>query len=102
MLLIKDLAAIKKRLSDLEKEEQGIRDRLMPILADSETVQYGGQLLLTYRNNKPSQKTDWKMLADYLMSDLDVYDGTKLIADYSQLTTGARVLRLAKNLESLT
>ena len=95
-----DLAAIKAQTRDLEQREKIIRDWLMPRLADSDTVEYAGQSLLTYRANKPSQETDWSKLAMAIMSwaDFDTEQTAEWLNKHTTTQPGARVMRLAKNL----
>ena len=103
-VLVRDLAAIKHQARDLEQREKIIRDWLMPRLADSDSVEYAGQALLTYRANKPSQKTDWSKLALAVMSwaDLDTDQTAEWLNKYTTTQPGARVLRLSKDLERLS
>lgn len=102
MLLIKDFASIKRRLAEGEKQEKAIRDKLLPKLADADTVTYDGSTLLTYRANKDSKKTDWSKLAMAVMAWAD-FDTDQTAAWMDKFTTtqpGPRVLRLAKTLEN--
>lgn len=101
-VLVRDLAAIKAQTRDLEQREKIIRDWLMPRLADSDTVEYAGQSLLTYRANKPSQETDWSKLAMAIMSwaDFDTEQTAEWLNKHTTTQPGARVMRLAKNLEA--
>ncbi len=104
MPLIKDLASVKRRLAEMGKEEQGLKDQLLPILADADTVEYAGKSLLTFRANKPSQKTDWSKLAMSIMSwaDFDTDQTAEWLNKHTTTQPGARVLRLAKDLEKLS
>ena len=101
MLLIKDFASIKRRLAEGEKQEKAIRDKLLPKLADADTVTYDGYTLLTYRANKDSQKTDWSKLAMAVMAwaDLGTDQKAAWLDKFTTTQPGARVLRLAKTLE---
>lgn len=101
MLLIKDLASVKRRLAEMGKEEQGLKDKLLPLLQDADTVEYAGQSLLTYRANKASQKTDWQRVASVLMQDQPGERIAALLAEYTHAQPGSRVLRLAKGLEGV-
>jgi len=102
MLLIKDLASVKRRLTEMGKEEQGLKDKLIPLLADADAVEYAGQSLLTFRANKDSQKTDWPKLAMAIMSwaDFDTDQTAEWLNKYTTTQPGPRVLRLAKNMET--
>ncbi len=100
--LVWALASAKRLLADLGKEEQGIKDKLIPLLADADAVEYGGQSLLTYRSNRDSQKTDWQALANHLLASHPLADIAAMVANYTHSQPGARVLRLAKDLERLS
>nr|MBP8282817.1 YqaJ viral recombinase family protein [Chromatiaceae bacterium] len=101
--LVLALASAKRLLASLGKEEQGIKDKLIPLLADADAVEYAGQSLLTYRANKDSQRTDWSKLALAVMSwaDLDTDQTAEWLNKYTTTQPGARVLRLAKDLERI-
>ena len=84
-------------------EEQALKDLILPLLADADSVQRYGQPLATYRANKDSQKTDWPKLALALMSwaDLDTDQMAEWRNKYTDTQPGTRVLRLAKDLERM-
>jgi putative phage-type endonuclease len=100
--LVLALASAKRLLASLGKEEQCIKDKLLPLLADADAVEYAGQSLLTYRANKDSQKTDWQAVINAMRSWVTDDDFTKILANYTHLQPGARVLRLSKDLEKLS
>lgn len=101
--LARALAATKQLVADWSKEEQAIKDELLPLLADADTVEDGGKSILTYRANKASQKVDWKALSEELMRDMALDDVARLqwLEAHTETYPGARVLRLAKGLERL-
>lgn len=103
MALMCQLADCKRRGKEVAEEEQGIKDRLMPLLADADTVRQGDLSLATYRANKPSQRTDWSKLAMDIMSwaDFDTDQTAAWLNKYTTTQPGARVLRLAKDLERI-
>lgn len=96
-----DLAGVKAQMRTMEKQEQAIRDRLIPMLADYEQVTLDGKPLATFRNNKDSQRVDWHGLAGRLLEDVDEIVAAAWKADFTQTIPGPRVLRLAKALENL-
>jgi predicted phage-related endonuclease len=95
-----DLAGVKAQVRTLEKQEQAIRDRLIPRLADYEQVTLDGKRLATFRNNKDSQRVDWHGLAGRLLMDVDALVAAAWQADFTTTQPGPRVLRLAKSLEA--
>ena len=101
--LLCQLADCKRRGKEVDTEEQGLKDRLLPLLADADSVRQGELSLATYRANKPSQKTDWSKLALAIMSwaDFDTDQTAAWLNKYTTTQPGSRVLRLAKDLERL-
>ena len=98
--LLREYAAAKAREKAIESEIKAIRDRLIPALADADAVAFGGATLATYRANKASQRTDWPRLAQALMGEMGMDEPARLawLNDYTEIQTGARVLRLTKEL----
>lgn len=94
------LARLKAEIRAKEKEEQALKDRILPALADAEVVAWAGKEIMTYRANKASDKTDWKALADELLRGFDPEDRARYLADYTTTVPGPRVLRLGKALEA--
>ena len=94
------LARLKAEIRAKEKEEQALKDRILPALADAEVVAWAGKEIMTYRANKASDKTDWKALADELLSGFDQEDRARYLAEYTATVPGPRVLRLGKALEA--
>ena len=94
------LARLKAEIRAKEKEEQALKDRILPALADAEVVAWAGKEIMTYRANKASDKTDWKALADELLRGFAPEDRARYLADYTTTQPGARVLRLGKALEA--
>lgn len=103
--LMREYAKVKAEMRDLEKDEKDLRNRLIPALADAdEIIGRDGAKLATYRANKPSHRTDWQALAFELMDEYDMYepDRSLSIERHTEIRPGARVLRLAKGIESLS
>ena len=107
--LLCQLADCKRRGKEIADEEQSIKDRLIPLIADADTVRHGEMSLATYRANKDSQKTDWKAALINAAADARICaypEVIQAIKEHEQLHTttqpGARVLRLAKDLERLS
>ena len=99
VMLLNKLAYCKRRGKEVADEEQGIKDRLLPLLADADTVRLGEMSLATYRANKDSQRTDWQKVANFLRPLVDDAAYANILASYTTTQPGARVLRLAKDLE---
>ena len=100
--LLCQLADCKRRGKEVAEEEQGIKDRLLPMLADADSVRRGEMSLATYRANKDSHVTNWKAMAQALSAFVtwEVFDPIR--ERYTTTQPGARVLRLAKDLERLS
>ena len=94
------LARLKAEIRDYEKQEQALKDRILPALEDAEVATWAGKEIITYRANKASDKTDWKALADELLRGFDPEDRARYLAEYTATIPGARVLRLGKALEA--
>ncbi len=101
LVMLQHLAACKRRGKELADEEQGIKDLILPLLKDADSVWRGDATLATYRANKDSQRTDWQRVAGVLMQDQPGERIAALVAEYTHPQPGARVLRLAKDLERM-
>lgn len=102
-VMFQHLADCKRRGKEVADEEQALKDLILPLLADADSVQRYGQPLATYRANKDSLKTDWPKLALALMAwaDLNTDQMAEWRNKYTDTQPGARVLRLAKDLERI-
>ena len=98
--LLKALAVAKAKVKAAETEEQAIKDQLFPRLADADSIVFNGANLASYRQNKDSIRVDWPALGQRLIEDLDEATRAAWLADFTRTAPGARVLRLAKNLEA--
>ena len=94
------LARLKAEIRDYEKQEQALKDRILPALEDAEIITWAGKEITSYRANKASNKTDWRALADELLRGFAPEDRARYLADYTTTQPGARVLRLGKALEA--
>lgn len=92
--VIRELSVVKASLRTLEADEQRLKDRLVPALADAERVTHEGRDLLTYRANRPSRKTDWKALGEALLADYSDELREEIVREHTHTQPGARVLRL--------
>lgn len=101
VMLLNKLAYCKRRGKEVSDEEQAIKDRLYPLLADADSVRRGEMSLATYRANRDSQRTDWQAVANAVMNSMQVplHERMSWIDQYTTTQPGARVLRLAKDLE---
>jgi putative phage-type endonuclease len=97
---LRQLAVIRRTMRDLEASEKAVKDAIFPALADAEVVLFNGQEMATYRANKDSQKVDYQALAVDLLTGMDPAEQARLMAAHTRIIPGARVLRLAKNLET--
>jgi hypothetical protein len=87
-------------MRDLEASEKAAKDALYPALADAEMVIYNGEEVATYRANKDGQKVDYQALTVDLLTGMDPAEQARLMAAHTRTVPGARILRLAKNLET--
>ena len=100
MALLKALATAKAKVKAAEAEEQGVKDQLMPRLADADSIVFQGASLASYRANKDGTRVDWPGLGQRLIADLDDDTRAAWLADFTKNVPGPRVLRLAKTLEN--
>ena len=88
-----ELVEVKAEIKELKTQEQALRDRIVPAFGDAESISYMGRRLATFKQSKGSSKTDWKAVAeDFKTIDEAAY--AIAVADYTEITEGARVLRL--------
>jgi putative phage-type endonuclease len=97
---LRQLAAIRQLIRTMEAREKAVKDDLYPALADAEVVIYNGEEMATYRANKDSLKTNWQEVAQEYAMWLDAPDAERIRRDHTIVIPGARVLRLAKTLET--
>ena len=93
---VQRLAETKAEIAALEKEEQALRDAILPAFGDAEAISYMGQKLATWKNNKASAKTDWKGVANTISDKIEPEIFALIRDEFTTTTEGARVLRLAK------
>lgn len=86
---VKELIEVKSRIKLLEASEAEIEGKIMSALGEAETLTVDGNPVATWRQNKPSKKTDWKGLAEYLGPP-----AVSLVEQFSSENPGARVLRI--------
>lgn len=93
---VEALAAARAEMKQIEAAAADIETRVLAAFGDAEEISYMGKRLATWRQNKDSQKTDWKAVADELAIDRDP-EAVALTRDsHTETRPGARVLRLAK------
>lgn len=99
---LRQLASLKAQIRNLEKQEQAVKDELLPRLADYEAVRWEEHSLCTYKSNKDSQRINWEKLALSLMDNMDLTEADRVQwqQEFTHAVPGARVLRLAKSLEA--
>lgn len=83
------LDELKAKVKAAEQDIAAIENSLRDALGDA-SEGYVGERKITYRNNKPSTKVDWEAIA----RELNVTD--EIIAAYTSIRPGARVLRISK------
>lgn len=101
-MILSKLADCKRRGREVADEEQFLKDWLLPRLADADSVRRGEMSLATYKANRDSQKTDWQAVANAMRAWVVDDDFTNILANNTHSQPGARVLRLAKDLERLS
>ena len=94
------LARLKAKIRDYEKQEQALKDRILPALEDAEIITWAGKEITSYRANKASNKTDWKALAERLLPTVSEALRAQFLAEFTTTVPGPRVLRLGKALEA--
>ena len=85
--------ALKLQVKQLETREQALLDVICSAFGDAEAITHGGLMLATWRSNKPSARTNWQALAQYLNPQPDTLD------QFTTTAPGARVLRLIASKE---
>jgi putative phage-type endonuclease len=91
---VAELADVKRRIAELEEEEQALRDRVTVAFEDAESISNAGRVLATWKANKDSRKTDWKALSTEWGPPPGSPAAQADIERYTTTTPGARVLRL--------
>lgn len=87
---VSELKAAKEEIDALERYCQGLRNMIMPAFEDAESISYMGNKLATWKQNRPSSKTDWKSIASHIGYSQEIFDANTVVVE------GARVLRLLK------
>lgn len=94
--LLRKYAALKASERALESEIKAVRDRLIPILEDADSIQHDGVTLATFRANKDGQKVDWEAAFRDATQDVDPAVIDQFVKMHTKVVPGVRVLRLAK------
>lgn len=99
---VEDLHAIKAQIKDLEEREREARNIILPAFEDAEAITHMGRRLATFKQNKASNRTDWKEAAHDIkgwLLEQQIDGGVDAVRDIIDSNTaeteGARVLRLA-------
>ncbi|SMC28072.1 putative phage-type endonuclease [Desulfacinum hydrothermale DSM 13146] len=86
---VRRLKEVKKLAKELEEEEAKLRNVLTAYIGEAEILASSdGTKLVTWKANKDRKVTDWKALAQACGAD------EELIAQYTQVKPGSRVLRI--------
>lgn len=96
---VQQLAETKEAIAALEKDEQELRDVILADFGEAESISYMGKKLATWKQNKSSQKTDWKAVAESLSDKVDPEIFALVRDQHTATSEGARVLRLSKTKE---
>jgi putative phage-type endonuclease len=97
---VAELQAIKAQIGNektegtLEHRMRQLRDAICCAFGEAEAISYMGRKLATWKANKPSEKTDWRALTEFMNPQPDT------VAQFTTTTEGARVLRLSTPKES--
>ena len=85
---VADLARIRQEIKDLEAIAKEREADVLRAFGDAEAIEYQGRRLATWKQNKPTRRTDWKALAEFLGAR------PEYIEKFTEEKPGARVLRL--------
>ncbi len=89
---LRELARLKGEIREQEKQEQALRDRLIPRFGDAESIVFQGIQMASFKGNKTTERTDWKAVANELSPPPD------LLARHTVNQPGARVLRFTREI----
>jgi len=88
------MAEIKAAIKEMQDELSGLETTVLKAFGDAEALEHGGRVLATWKQNKPSLRTDWKAavtdLSEYVPDE--VFE--RITEAHTQSKPGARVLRL--------
>ena len=93
-------ATLKARMRVLEKDEQTLKDSILPRLTDAESVWFDGKSQATFKANKDRETVNWQAIAKGFMEGMSPEEEARHSAAYATTQPGARVLRLSKALEA--
>jgi len=83
-----DIARFRAEIKDLKAAIERREAIVFSAMRDAEAAEYQGRVLATWKQNKPSRRTDWKALAEFLGAQ------PEYIEKFTEEKPGARVLRL--------
>lgn len=86
------IARLKEEIKDREQQVKDAERIVFAAMQDAEAAEYNGEVIATWKQNRPSRVTDWRGLAQELSPP------EELIEQFTSEKPGARVLRL-KNKE---
>lgn len=86
---LKRMDALKDEIEAREKEIEAIRQNIQAEMGEAQVAKIG-DVKVTWKNNKPSSKTDWKAVAERASVPADI------VAACTETKPGARVLRIGK------
>lgn len=84
VLLCQQLKDAKAAVKGMENQIELLATRIKARMGTAATLIYRGAPIATWKNNKDSQKTDWKAVAEALKAPAEI------IAAYTKTTAGAR------------
>jgi len=91
---LRELASIKAEIKALEERKKEAEGIVLTAFEDAESLIHGGRVLATWKQNKPSRRTDWKAVANELAAYVPEQTKHDVIDEHTTEKPGARVLRL--------
>ena len=89
-----------RHLRDAEKEAKAAysqaKNRIRQFLGDATGIHIPEVGKVTWKNNKDTEKTEWKPLAEHLLNTLEPETAATMIREFTTTKRGPRVLLLGK------
>jgi predicted phage-related endonuclease len=85
-----EILALHKQADEIKDREAELKLKVMRAIGDSEEASYMGRKLATWKNDKPSEVTDWKGIVKAISPPHEVMDA------FTETKLGARKLRIVK------
>jgi predicted phage-related endonuclease len=91
LLAVVQWEQLRRARVEAEKAEKEAKDHAARLVGEAEGARYDGRLVLTWKANKASERTDWKALEA---------EHPDLVQSYTREVPGPRVLRATKELDA--